>query len=1474
MNLPQGFELNKIKPPPGFELIGDERKPVSTDSWGIEDTARTTAAVLGGFAAFPLAGVGGYARLMTAGPEEAEKTIEEISAFPFKLLTTERQQQAAKKVGHLIAGPFVTAGKGWAGIAELITTGDLQKAEDVIKGKSLGSNIAVPIADVLGQAVGMAAMGIGGHAFKAGLSKAKTALTAKQLEASLEYVPSVKSLPAPYTGKAFAPPIIRPTIKPTSKEEIARLKAEDLRAEEVLGLEARKVRAKVRLPAGFELVEKPEIPPTGRKILAEEQIKPVPPEVLKDYPELGATPKAVGISEPVTVYQANKAGAPGERPAPIVSGSTVSLKKTRGFPYQETLEVAQAERQVPTAGRAGIAAEPILPEGFELTAEPYKKPALVMPTTERLFEKGPEYKESKLAIRAEADAIEAKLTEDFGDLVEYKIMNMKEQAMLAHQLMDSDYAIAKRMAMGEIKPPGNIREATMYEAVKIRALREGDVQTAYDLATKSTVPTRLSEYGQAIKAADSRLMIDPVADMQDIIKGRKKTVRKTTEKQAIEIERLSKKLEETEKSLAEHIADKERRTQAAAIDEVIQPKKPQLKGQYGAKNKIVVQSEYEKARAELRKQFATQLNIGIDPAILANLSKVGMYHLEAGSRVFATWSGKVVEDVGDWVKPHLKELWEHTKETFNAATVDSFADKISKSVAKDEFPEIGRDAQGLAKHFVSMGVKDRNTLVTAVHGVLKKMLPDITRRETMDAISGYGKYKLLSKEEVMVELRDLKGQMQQVAKLEDLESRRPPLKTGVERRTPSAEERRLIKQVEAAKRKYGIQVVDKETQLKSSLDAIKTRLTNEISDLESQIASRQKIVKDKTSIVYDTEANRLKARRDELKKEFDVIFGKPQMSEAGRIAMAEKAVARSIAEYTRKITEGDLTPKAKQSMLHSEKLEKLRAERTILKDQFQALRDAANPKKTPEQIATQTLKTRLRNDEARLVDKLKNLDFAPKEKRVTLLDPEARLLKAKRDQAKENYDAAAQASGMVTKEEAANLVNLSQVAENGRIAMEQGGDRIAYGAAKVSYLNYVDGLTGADAPIKTLLKNRARGFEITWAENRARAVYEVIQDTLKTIADNSVSMVATLDNSFVGRQGIFAFMTHPTRWWQGAKNSFIDFAKTMGGKNARDALMADIYSRPRYLSGEYQKARIIPKTEEQFPTSLPERVPIAGRVFTASENAFVGSGIRMRLGIYDLLADRQVKNGVDMMTGGQAEALGKMVNSLTARGQWGKKGEPAIVRLILWAPKMLKGYIDVLTMHGLGSGLETSFARRETAKNLFKIVIDVATIMAIANAIKPGSAETNPTSAAFGTIKANNTYFDYTGGAKGLVVLAARLLTGERKSVVTGKTIKYEPGFGKRTRWDAVLDFLANKFNPPASMVRDWLRGYTWGGKKFTWPDAAYRAFTPISMQQAIELGDDPSADEIAGVLADTLGVSAQSYEKKRLTNPYLRETK
>src|SRR5690606_27920496 len=112
-------------------------------------------------------------------------------------------------------------------------------------------------------------------------------------------------------------------------------------------------------------------------------------------------------------------------------------------------------------------------------------------------------------------------------------------------------------------------------------------------------------------------------------------------------------------------------------------------------------------------------------------------------------------------------------------------------------------AQSLAREFVANGISERGALLNAVHSELVKAYPQITRRQTMDAISGYGDFKPLKKGEIEERLRDLKGQLQQIAKLEDMAAGQAPKKTGVERRTPSDEERALIKQVEQAKREIG-----------------------------------------------------------------------------------------------------------------------------------------------------------------------------------------------------------------------------------------------------------------------------------------------------------------------------------------------------------------------------------------------------------------------------------------------------------------------------------------------------------------------------------------------------------------------------------------------------------------------------------------------------------------------------------------------
>jgi hypothetical protein len=215
------------------------------------------------------------------------------------------------------------------------------------------------------------------------------------------------------------------------------------------------------------------------------------------------------------------------------------------------------------------------------------------------------------------------------------------------------------------------------------------------------------------------------------------------------------------------------------------------------------------------------------------------------------------------------------------------------------------------------------------------------------------------------------------------------VKSGVERRTPSDEERRLIKQVEEAKRRGGYTVTDPATQLRSALQSMKTRLTNEISDLEFQIKSGTKLVKGERKITPDAEATSLKARRDALKEEFDEVFGKKGITDEQRVANAMRAIEKSIADYEQRIKAGDLSPRKSVSLTpETPELAAARAKRDALREQLQEMRDLANPKKTPEEIALQSMKTRLANNITDLADKLAREDYSPRPKRNIVLDAE------------------------------------------------------------------------------------------------------------------------------------------------------------------------------------------------------------------------------------------------------------------------------------------------------------------------------------------------------------------------------------------------------------------------------------------------------------------------------------------------------
>lgn len=87
---------------------------------------------------------------------------------------------------------------------------------------------------------------------------------------------------------------------------------------------------------------------------------------------------------------------------------------------------------------------------------------------------------------------------------------------------------------------------------------------------------------------------------------------------------------------------------------------------YGAKNKIVTADRAQKARELLAKKLTgTQLNTGLDPEVLQAGAELAAFHVEAGARKFADFSKKMVEDVGENIRPHLEKLYAQVQRNHN-----------------------------------------------------------------------------------------------------------------------------------------------------------------------------------------------------------------------------------------------------------------------------------------------------------------------------------------------------------------------------------------------------------------------------------------------------------------------------------------------------------------------------------------------------------------------------------------------------------------------------------------------------------------------------------------------------------------------------------------------------------------------------------------------------------------------------------------
>lgn len=448
----------------------------------------------------------------------------------------------------------------------------------------------------------------------------------------------------------------------------------------------------------------------------------------------------------------------------------------------------------------------------------------------------------------------------------------------------------------------------------------------------------------------------------------------------------------------------------------------------------------------------------------------------------------------------------------------------------------------------------------------------------------------------------------------------------------------------------------------------------------------------------------------------------------------------------------------------------------------------------------------------------------------------------------------------VTQDEARNIADLSKNLTEAESKAKPDhtfpteDNRFAYGAAKVNLENYVNDL-------------KLQSKKLKFVKNPVLKT----KDTIGATPGVLKSIVASLDDSFFGRQGIKTLLDLRTShiWVKNFAKSFVDIAKELGGKDAMNATKADLYSRPNALNGKYRAGKygLDVLSEEAYPSALPEKIPLLGRLFKASESAYNGGALRMRGDLADRYIKIAEKQGINTLDKTEAEGLGTLIGGITGRGNLGLTEKQAQgANALLFSIKFLKANFDTLTGHLLDSKA-TKFTKVEAAKNLASMVTSVAGILTVAHQLDPKSVDLDPRSPNFGKVKLSGHWTDITGGMGAMTTLAARLVPTQHngkwglysKSKTGVYTNETNGGFGAQTALDTANNFWEGKLSPAAGIVRDLWTGKDYSGHKPTAANELGNVGVPISIQTFNQLKDSNNADKLGSMIADGLGFSVST---------------
>ncbi len=316
-----------------------------------------------------------------------------------------------------------------------------------------------------------------------------------------------------------------------------------------------------------------------------------------------------------------------------------------------------------------------------------------------------------------------------------------------------------------------------------------------------------------------------------------------------------------------------------------------------------------------------------------------------------------------------------------------------------------------------------------------------------------------------------------------------------------------------------------------------------------------------------------------------------------------------------------------------------------------------------------------------------------------------------------------------------------------------------------------------------------------------------IVDALYEMTNLPRALVASMDMSFVGIQGLKLSIRHPvlgmkamaSGWRAFLNEENLVYQRKKHETNPKFQFAKDVMGVAYYEVGTQN-------TSEFFLSQLAKKIP----GIKAAERGYNAAANELRMGVAFQLIE---KLGHEGLTTGQWKDLGSAINHLSGHGDLKslKKLMPLMNFAMFSAKKNLANAQlaqDLNPWKLVKNGGKPTPAMKMVAGTLVADTVFAMGVLYLLSLIKGVEVECDPKSTDFGKIRIGDTRFEFFGDSHRICRVVAQLITGKHKTR-DGELIDAE-------KISVISRYLQSKASPVAGLTIDLIRGEDYLGRPLT----------------------------------------------------------